>query len=93
MKLAYSPNSPYVRKCVASAILRGIDSQVELAPDAQQLERHVVACHGVERAERLVHQEQWRVEQQGAAQGGALLHATRQFARQMIPPFTESHLV
>jgi glutathione S-transferase len=30
MKLAYSPNSPYVRKCVALAIARGIDSQMEL---------------------------------------------------------------
>ena len=30
MKLAYSPNSPYVRKCLAAAILRGIDGQVEL---------------------------------------------------------------
>jgi len=30
MRLAYSPNSPYVRKVVACAILRGIDGQVEL---------------------------------------------------------------
>jgi len=30
MKLAYSPNSPYVRKCLAAAILRSIDGQVEL---------------------------------------------------------------
>lgn len=30
MKLAYSPNSPYVRKCVALAIARGIDSTMEL---------------------------------------------------------------
>ena len=30
MKLAYSPNSPYVRKCVALAIQRGIDKQVQL---------------------------------------------------------------
>ncbi len=30
MKLAFSPNSPYVRKCVAVAIKRGIDAQVEL---------------------------------------------------------------
>ncbi len=30
MKLAYSPNSPYVRKCVAAAIARGIDGQVQL---------------------------------------------------------------
>lgn len=30
MKLAYSPNSPYVRKCVAVAIARGIDAGLEL---------------------------------------------------------------
>jgi glutathione S-transferase len=29
MKLAFSPASPYVRKCTAIAIARGIDSQVE----------------------------------------------------------------
>ena len=30
MKLAYSPNSPYVRKCVVLAIQRGIDKQMKL---------------------------------------------------------------
>lgn len=30
MKLAYSPNSPYVRKCVVLAIQRGIDKHMEL---------------------------------------------------------------
>jgi glutathione S-transferase len=30
MKLAYSPNSPYVRKCVVLAIQRGIDKQMGL---------------------------------------------------------------
>jgi glutathione S-transferase len=30
MKLAYSPNSPYVRKCLASAIARGIEGRIEL---------------------------------------------------------------
>ncbi|MBW6398385.1 glutathione S-transferase N-terminal domain-containing protein [Roseomonas sp. HJA6] len=30
MKLAYSPASPYVRKCWMVAILRGIDSRIEL---------------------------------------------------------------
>jgi glutathione S-transferase len=30
MKLAFSPASPYVRKCMVSAIARGIDSQIEL---------------------------------------------------------------
>ena len=67
-----------------STVLRGLAGEVALAPDAQQLERHVVARHGVERAERLVHQQQRRVEQQGAAQRGALLHAARQLARQLV---------
>ncbi len=30
MKLAYSPASPYVRKCLAAAMARGIEGQVEL---------------------------------------------------------------
>jgi glutathione S-transferase len=30
MKLAYSPNSPYVRKCHVCAIRRGIDDRIEL---------------------------------------------------------------
>src|SRR3712207_2394558 len=30
MKLAYSPNSPYVRKVMACAIQRGIDGRIEL---------------------------------------------------------------
>ncbi|MCB4823883.1 glutathione S-transferase N-terminal domain-containing protein [Roseicella aerolata] len=30
MKLAYSPNSPYVRKCLAAAIARGIEARIEL---------------------------------------------------------------
>ena len=30
MKLAYSPNSPYVRKCHACAIRRGIEDRIEL---------------------------------------------------------------
>jgi len=30
MKLAYSPASPYVRKCMAAAIARGIEDQIEL---------------------------------------------------------------
>src|ERR1700741_1568465 len=29
MKIAFSPASPYVRKCTAAAIARGIDSQIE----------------------------------------------------------------
>ena len=44
-------------------------------PDAQQFEPHVVAGHGVERAERLVHQQQSGIEQQRPAKRGALLHA------------------
>ena len=67
-----------------STVLRCLAGEVALAPDAQKLERHVVARHGVERAERLVHQQQRRVEQQRAAERGALLHAARQLARQLV---------
>ena len=37
MKLAYSPNSPYVRKCVALAIQRGIDQQLNSGPSAPRI--------------------------------------------------------
>ena len=67
--------------------------EVALAPDAQQLERHLVARHRVERAERLVHQQERRIEQQRAAERGALLHAARQLARQLLgEPVQARHL-
>src|SRR6516225_1457017 len=44
-------------------------------PQPLQLEIELVAGHGVERAERLVHEKERRVEQQRAADGDALAHA------------------
>jgi len=47
MKLAYSPNSPYVRKVMACAIIRGLDAQIEkwtiAASDAQVAARNPLA--------------------------------------------------
>ena len=52
-----------------------------LGADAQQLGLHVLAGHLVERAERLVHQQQRRVGSEGAGDRDALLHATRELPR------------
>src|SRR6185437_3574562 len=49
-----------------------------LVPKSFQLGVEIVTSHGVERAERFVHQQQFRVDDQGAADGHALAHATRQ---------------
>jgi glutathione S-transferase len=47
MKLAYSPNSPYVRKVMACAIIRGLDGQIEKwvipSSDAQVAARNPLA--------------------------------------------------
>ena len=48
-----------------------------LTPHAQELQVQLVTRHRVERAEGLVHQKQRRIQQQGAAERGALLHAAR----------------
>src|SRR5215831_20883077 len=61
------------------------DEQDGLAPrlpDPQELEAHLLARERVERAERLVHQEQAWVGQQSTANGHALLHPARELARQ-----------
>ena len=47
-------------------------------PDAQQFVLHEAAGLRVERAERLVHQEDARVDREGAGDRGALLHAARE---------------
>ena len=52
-----------------------------LFPDAQELQIELVARHRVERAERLVHQQQLRIGHQGAAQRNALLHAAGKLVR------------
>ena len=50
-------------------------------PDPQQLEVHPLAGHLVERAERLVHQQDRRVEGERAGDRDALLHAARELPR------------
>ena len=61
-----------------------------LAPYPQQLEVQLVARHRVERPEGLVHQEQWRIEQQGPAERGSLLHASRQLAGPLVGEVVEA---
>ena len=50
----------------------------------RQFERQLLARQRVERAERLVEQQHCRIGQQGAAKGGALLHAAGQHVGPMI---------
>ena len=50
-------------------------------PDAQQLVLHLDARQLVERAERLVHQQDLRIERERAGDGDALLHAAGQLGR------------
>ena len=51
------------------------DRRGELLPDREQLQVQALARHLVERAERLVHQEQRRLERERARDRDALLHA------------------
>ena len=51
-------------------------------PDAQQLEIHLVAGHGIQSAERLIHEQQVRILDQRTADAGSLPHAARQLVRQ-----------
>ncbi len=55
-----------------------------LAADPEQLGLHVLARHLVERAERLVHQQQRRVRGQGSGDRDALLHAARELPRVVL---------
>jgi hypothetical protein len=57
------------------------DGLPRLPPDAQELDIHELARHGVERAEGLVHQEQRRVVDERAGDGHTLAHAARQLVR------------
>ncbi len=50
-------------------------------PQAFEIDTHLLAGEGVERAERLVHQQQARLQQQRAGDRRALAHAARQFVR------------
>ena len=55
-----------------------------LVPQPQQLLVEHVADDLVERAERLVHQQQIGIERQRARDRGALLHAARQLPRELL---------
>ena len=57
------------------------ERDAELALELPQLELEVLAELGVEGAERLVEQQDLRVEHQGPGQGDALLLATGQLRR------------
>ena len=53
-------------------------------PDPQQLGLHELAGLGVERGERLVHEQQLRVDGERPGQVGALLHAARQLVGVLV---------
>ena len=55
---------------------------VRIEPDFLDQPVHLLAGEGVERAERLVHQQHRRLVGRGAHQGGALLHAAGKLARE-----------
>ena len=57
------------------------DGLARLHPDFLDQQVHLVAREGVERAERLVHQQHGRIDREAAHDRGALLHAAREFAR------------
>src|SRR6476646_4644210 len=54
-------------------------------PDALQFEVHSLARQGIQRTERLVHQENFRIARQCPANAGALLHAPGQLVRIAVP--------
>ena len=60
------------------------DRLLRLLPDAQQLKVHLLARQRIERAERLVHQDQLRIVDQRARDRGALLHAAGELVRVFV---------
>ena len=75
-----------VERKTASAIECVTKTIVEpgLVPDPQQLAVQALARHLVERAERLVHQQQRRREGERARDRDALLHAARELPRVVV---------
>ena len=65
------------------------DRRPEPPPEVHQLEVHPFAGHLVERPERLVHEEQARVEGEGPGDRDALLHPARQLPRVLGREVTE----
>ena len=67
------------------------DRLARLAPDVQQLEVHLFPRQRVERAERLVHQDQLGIMDQRAGDRGALLHAAGQLVGIFVGEPVEPH--
>src|SRR6266511_3113385 len=67
------------------------DGQVLLPPDPFELVVQDVASHRVERAERLVHQQDVGVLCEGAGQRHTLAHAARQFVRSLVAEALEPY--
>ena len=61
------------------------DGLAGFLPDAQQLDLHQIAGLGIERRERLVHQQDVRIGGERAGETDALLHAARELVR--VVPF------
>ena len=75
-------------------VVRHVDEgHAELAVQVLQLDLHVLAQLLVERAERLVHQHELRVEHERAGQRDALLLAARELARQAVGHALQAHHV
>src|SRR6266446_5596445 len=60
------------------------DRLAPLLPDPGELDAHLLAGQGVERAERLVHQEHRRIVDEGPADRHPLLHAPRELPRVLV---------
>ena len=58
-------------------------------PDPLQLEVHALARQRIERAERLVHQQDLRIARQRPADAGALLHAAGQLVGISVAEFAK----
>ena len=63
-----------------------------LHPQVFQIDAHLLARQRIERAERLVHQQQRRIVDQRAHDRGALAHAAGEFARAAVVEFGEADL-
>ena len=67
------------------------DRRPGAVPDLEQLHVHPLAGHLVERSERLVHEQDRRVDRERTGDGDALLHAARQLPRVVAREVDELH--
>ena len=67
-----------------NAVRHKDDGLAAFAPDPQHLQVHLFPGEGVERAERLVHQDQFWIVDEGAGNRRALLHSARQLLRILV---------